>query len=601
MTKKLTPLAADLRSMSEGIAPSFSPAGSRRHFAAKANPTARRSKPVNESGVASLYSSDMITMLFQSLKVMPDPDEVLRKAGMTRGALRKLSYDDEIAQALETRRDAAINTPWRLEGGADDVNKFITEQIKAFEHLILPSVWNARPYGYSVTQVVYEQTVDGKIGIRWVGEMPFEFYFPQRDGTILYRPQGQGTPIPVLPQKYLVPIVNPTYQNPYGDALLSRLYWLWFFRTHGWQFWIQWLEQFGAPFLVGKTKNTKPSGSTSTSVELLAAALDKARRGSSIALDIDSEVEQLETSGTGQQFKSFDDAISRQVTKMILGQTLTSGTGEHGAGSRALGQVHDEVRKDKRRADVRVIKLSLQQLVGFLFELNAFAGEVPQFVMEDEKGIEKDRAERDASFVEKGVLVFKRPYLQDHYDLAPDDFIAPGEPGFLDAKGSPPQQQIDPATGKPKKPATTPPADAAKKQALLAQLFAKQGIRFTPEQEVIEGLVMQMADELPAELLANADVLTAIREASDPNDLANRLSVAMQDADVLTFNRVLNFGLGAATVIGFVHAAERTTPPTVKAAAEPSEMHFHVNDGSRLITGPDGKTWRSDPAPPPES
>jgi hypothetical protein len=269
-------------------------------------------------------------------------------------------------------------------------------------------------------------------------------------------------------------------------------------------------------------------------------------------------------------------------------------------------KVHDEVRKDKRRADVKVIKLTMQQLVGYLFELNAFAGEVPQFVMEDEKGIEKERAERDANMVDKGVIIFKRPYLKDHYALEDDDFLAPGEPGFEEARGTPnTDPNIDPKTGKPKpKKTDVPPADKAKKQALLAQLFAKQGVRFTPEQEVIEELVTQMAEELPAEILSNDAIRAAIREASDPNDLANRLAVAMEDdADILTFNRVLNFGLGAATVIGFVHASERTTPPAPeKTAATPQvfELHTHIHptDGSKRMTKNADGTWTVEPIKP---
>jgi hypothetical protein len=86
-------------------------------------------------------------------------------------------------------------------------------------------------------------------------EMPFEFYFPQQDGTCCTAPTAPASRGRCIPEKYLIPVINPTYANPYGDALLSRLYWLWFFRTHGWQYWVQWLENFGAPFLVGKTSN----------------------------------------------------------------------------------------------------------------------------------------------------------------------------------------------------------------------------------------------------------------------------------------------------------------------------------------------------------
>jgi hypothetical protein len=42
----------------------------------------RGAAPMSTPGVASLWKSDMITMLYESLKVMPDPDEVLKRIGM---------------------------------------------------------------------------------------------------------------------------------------------------------------------------------------------------------------------------------------------------------------------------------------------------------------------------------------------------------------------------------------------------------------------------------------------------------------------------------------------------------------------------------------
>jgi hypothetical protein len=45
----------------------------------------------------------------------PDPDETLRKAGLTRASLRVLEFDDEVSQCIDTRREALIATPWRIE------------------------------------------------------------------------------------------------------------------------------------------------------------------------------------------------------------------------------------------------------------------------------------------------------------------------------------------------------------------------------------------------------------------------------------------------------------------------------------------------------
>jgi hypothetical protein len=49
---------------------------------------------------------------------------------------------------------------------------------------------------------------------------------------------------------------EPTYRQPYGRALYSQLYWPWFFRKMGWQFWMKFLERWGTPFLVGHTRAT---------------------------------------------------------------------------------------------------------------------------------------------------------------------------------------------------------------------------------------------------------------------------------------------------------------------------------------------------------
>lgn len=561
--KQVSPLASELAQFA--ARPSLATKA-----ATRKNVTAQKEKPITESAASSLFTSDLITLLFWSLKIMPDPDEVLRKAGLNRAALRKLAYDDEISQAIETRRDAAVNTPWRLEGGNDTANAFIADQITKFQDLLFPAMWNARIYGYSVTQIVFAE-LGTQIGIAWVGEMPFEYYFPQRDGTILYRPQGAGEPIPLLPQKYIVPIVNPTYMNPYGEALLSRLYWLWFFRTHGWQYWVQWLEQFGAPFLHGKTANVVDPQTGVKSVDALAAMLDKTRRGSSVATDPNTTIEVVEAKGStnGQQFKFFDDAVSRQISKVVLGQTLTSSEGQHG-GNRALGQIHEEVRQDKRRADVKILVKGGQHLVNSLWELNGLPGTPAVFTMEDEKGLQKDRADRDAAMVDKGVLIFTRPYLKDHYDLADEDFIAPGEPGFAESRGAVAQTlpgdngndaaNVPQPKGAPKQPAAAPPK--SKKQTSFASFFARDGAQFTPEQEVIERGITELVDSMPNGVLSSAMIKEAIMAAKDPNDLATKLAVACQGADLNQFRIVLEKALYAAEVIGYVQATERVTPPS---------------------------------------
>ena len=60
----------------------------------------------------------------------------------------------------------------------------------------------------------------------------------------------------------------------------------------------------------------------------------------------------MEPVNTQDLYERFCEYIDRQVSKAVLGQTLTSDL-PRGAGSRAAAQVHDGVRRDILGADAR--------------------------------------------------------------------------------------------------------------------------------------------------------------------------------------------------------------------------------------------------------
>ena len=69
----------------------------------------------NPGAQVALYEEEATTQLVRLLTKIPDLDEVLKQAGIRRDRLRTLMYDDEIAQACETRLDAMLATPLRVE------------------------------------------------------------------------------------------------------------------------------------------------------------------------------------------------------------------------------------------------------------------------------------------------------------------------------------------------------------------------------------------------------------------------------------------------------------------------------------------------------
>src|SRR6266576_2180435 len=127
----------------------------------------RASPPATKTtALGPLASEQAVDWLFSRLFSMPDPDEMLRRAGINRAHLRVMTSDDEISQAMDTRNDALVATAWRFETptGTDQAAvDWLSEQWEDQCDQVLRSCMSALPYGYAVQEAVYEVQADGKI------------------------------------------------------------------------------------------------------------------------------------------------------------------------------------------------------------------------------------------------------------------------------------------------------------------------------------------------------------------------------------------------------------------------------------------------------
>ena len=536
--------------------------------------------PAPVPAAAFLGQELAIEQVLSLLSRLPDPDLVLLANGVSRADLRKLETDDEISAALETRREAVIATPWRLEPAEGEPVRWLHETLEPHIETLIRGTWSALPYGYAVQEVVYRP--GPRVGIDRVVEKPLEWFEPRRDGTLWYTPSdgmGSGVPIEVDSRyKFLLTRRNPTYRNPYGEALLSRCYWPWFFRHNGWRFWMRFLERFAEPLLLGQVFD--PSG--------FVTALQGMGLEAVVGVGKEESISAV-TPGAAGEFEKVEMALGRRIQKLILGQTLTSEVGD--TGSYAAAQVHNEVRQDKRNADLRLVTQTAQRLVEALWTLNALPGLPPRFVLADDTGLEIARAERDAKLVQAGVLRLTEAYLLDRYDFVPGDFTvtAPGPSAADMAKllagqgGQPPMGAADGAEDDPEGEGEDAPAEdegagdatarnGRRGQARLSRPaatrgdagtsrpsptpLAANGQRFTADQELVESLtaaaLAQAASPIPA-----AAVRSAILAEEGPEDLATRLAALYQGQDAGAFRALMERSLFAADVLGYVTAEQR--------------------------------------------
>ncbi|MCC6197731.1 MAG: DUF935 family protein [Burkholderiales bacterium] len=487
---------------------------------------------------AALFSEQAVDQVLSILTNAADPDEVLAKAGVSRARLRVLSGDDEISAAMDTRREALLALPWRLEVPGRDDGKYpepvqwLWDQFDPHAEKVLRACMEALPYGYSVQEAVYTDADKGRLTWAEITEKPFEWFIPKLDGNVLYRSRNQPMGEAVDARKFFLTARNQTYRQPYGEALYSRLYWPWYFRQQGWRFWVRWLERFGTPLLVGQTQ-----GDAKTMAEQLAAVANNAV----IAVGGQDTVTIAENKGGAGHFEAFERAVCARIQKLILGQTLTSDSGGSSgrSGSYALGQIHNEVRTDRRNADIRMVRKTVQRMIDVLWALNGFAGDPPDFIMADDTGLELDRAERDARLVQAGVVKLTPDYLLRVYDYEPDD---------LDVEAMQQRDLVAEHIVQRQALKNPPPAKAS-------VLFAAPP-RFTPDQQAIEDEADDILDRL-GDAIGDAEIKAAIRASSSRDELVEHLTALLPNVPAATFRAVLERALFAADVMGFVHASNR--------------------------------------------
>lgn len=449
----------------------------------------------------------------------PDPDDVLKKVGLTRAHLRALEFDDEVAQCLESRREALVATAWRIEP-QDEISLGLVEELKPHYEKFIKSAFNAVPYGYSVIEVVYKP-MENQIGINYLAEKPLEWFEPRKDGGLIYWDK-EGGRLECNPNKFFLTVNQGSYRQPYGEALLSRLYWPVFFRANGRKFWAKFLERYGEPLLIGKVADQQKF---INDIAILGI-------GAALPVQIGDEIEAI-SANRGGEFDAFDSAMCKSIQKTILGQTLTSDVGS--GGSYAAAKVHDSVRMDKRSADIRLVTNTVQRLINTLLALNSIKNTYT-FIMADDTGLETARSERDANLLpvlQHSNLRLTSEYFTDSYGYAAEHIEAlPNNSGTVTAQMSYQSPRVN----------TT--------------LVAPTNQRFTADQVLVEELVDSTLAKKDWPISMDK-IRQVINRAESPEELAGELDKLYQGNNPAVFRETLERALFTADILGYTTAQKR--------------------------------------------
>lgn len=471
---------------------------------------------------------DLRGKLFYQQLIRQDTDEILKKAGISRYALKTLLTDPDIDQAVDRRTEELTSSLYTLMPSEGKVAEFIYEQLDLHLEPILQGVIDSKLYGYDVAEMVWGKDSSGRNVVIKLTSKPIDWFEPKANGDLLWYPNDGSSPKTVSDQddyqyRYLFQQHKPTYLEPKGKSLLSRVYWLHYFKTNGWRFWSKFLERFGSPLLIGKTDAT-----TEDDAQDFANALLAAHNAGVVTVGIDEDVTAVTGGSHGEAFVAYNDVAKQGITTYLLGQTLTSST--DGVGSYALGKVQQDQQEIIFNSDRKHGLKPIQHFINMICLANGY--DAPEFKWVAKKVIPVDQLDADKKAYDMG-LRFNKSYFVDELGYEERHI------SHVETFGS----------------ATTLPisakANSFASQKWLPFKAADSDSEFTDEQQELE----QVADnalDMSVQPFNVSKVLTAIELATDADSLTQALFDMVGDSLAQSeFTQLVNTALQVADVHGF--------------------------------------------------
>lgn len=344
--------------------------------------------------------------------------------------------DGHLYAALQTRLNGLLSLPRRVIAAAGDeasrqaaaLAVASTEALPRFEEL-LRALLDGVAKGFAVVEVLWGYDAQRRlVPVDWIAHPQESFSFTERGELLLLAPPFRApadaessaashalaaaggrvasTPLAAFPapeRKFLVLRFGADFRNPWGRGLCQRAYWLYWFKKNALKFWASFCERYGAPTAIA----TCQPGLAPEDRARLREALEALQTESGIILPPTVELKLLEATrgGSGSSYREFLDWANDEVSKVVLGATLTTGEGRR-SGSLALGSIHQLVRQDYIAADARRLEAVVGELLRWITELNfGSAAAAPRFVVECDAP--EDLAARLA--VDRGLLALGVP------------------------------------------------------------------------------------------------------------------------------------------------------------------------------------------------
>lgn len=277
---------------------------------------------------------------------------------------KAVAKDRDVGDWVEDRLLSIKGSP-SVELGAPDT-------LASFRGL-LAHMGGAPFFGFAPSEVAWAKDDGDLVPVGFSLLQQRRFLYRQSDGRLCWWDNGMTQEVDVMkefpPGKFIVHRPRTNGDIPCREGLIRPLMWAALFRNWDIRDWLALGELAWKPYRTG----TYSRDATPNDIDNLIDALRKVSTSGTAAFPETTKfmVEWPKHSVSSGQSMHGELAafFGSEMSKCVLGQTLTTEAGQKGA--RALGEVHDEIRKDIAESDAIQAAATIQsQLIAPMVRLN---------------------------------------------------------------------------------------------------------------------------------------------------------------------------------------------------------------------------------------
>jgi len=280
--------------------------------------------------------------------------------------------NEHYGSVLGTRKRAVEGCAYSIKPGGDsdedkEIAKFISGMVDSphFPTLV-EDMLDALGKGYSVQEIIWHTTSGKWFPVEFRHITPRAFQLDADDRRLLrLRDSEEPDGHELAPYKFLVHWSKLKSGDPHRSALARFVAWTYLFQNFTLKDWVGYVETYGQPVRVGRYG---PSA-TEEQINELVRALKNIGTDAAAAIPDSMKLEFVNSAGTsdGTAYERLAAYCDKRISKAVLGQTMTADDGS----SKSQAEVHDDVRTDIKRADVRKICTSINMyLIRPVVDLN---------------------------------------------------------------------------------------------------------------------------------------------------------------------------------------------------------------------------------------